>query len=86
MPTELRLSPGAPAAPVPPRRGPPEAEVGRGRRRLSVVWLVPLVAAAIGVGLALLMRHMSRGVRLLVQTGLLLAWSMPVVAPGVAVP
>ncbi len=28
----------------------------------------------IGVGLALLMRHMSRGVRLLVQTGLLLAW------------
>ena len=35
---------------------------------------------AIGVGLALLMRHMSRGVRLLVQTGLLLAWAMPVVA------
>jgi N,N'-diacetylchitobiose transport system permease protein len=34
----------------------------------------------IGVGLALLMRHMSRGVRLLVQTGLLLAWAMPVVA------
>lgn len=35
---------------------------------------------ALGVGLALLMRHMSRGVRLLVQTGLLLAWAMPVVA------
>lgn len=34
----------------------------------------------IGVGLALLMRHMTRGVRLLVQTGLLLAWAMPVVA------
>jgi N,N'-diacetylchitobiose transport system permease protein len=34
----------------------------------------------IGVGLALLMRHMSKGVRLLLQTGLLLAWAMPVVA------
>jgi len=34
----------------------------------------------IGVGLALLMRHMAKGVRLLVQTGLLLAWAMPVVA------
>ena len=34
----------------------------------------------IGVGLALLMRHMARGVRLLVQAGLLLAWAMPVVA------
>jgi N,N'-diacetylchitobiose transport system permease protein len=34
----------------------------------------------IGVGLALLMRHMATGVRLLVQTGLLLAWAMPVVA------
>jgi N,N'-diacetylchitobiose transport system permease protein len=34
----------------------------------------------IGVGLALLMRHMSRSVRILVQTGLLLAWAMPVVA------
>src|SRR5689334_3590074 len=52
MSTELRLSPAAPAAPVPPRRGPPEAEVGRGRRRLSVVWLVPLVAAAIAIWLA----------------------------------
>jgi N,N'-diacetylchitobiose transport system permease protein len=34
----------------------------------------------IGVGLALVMRAMSRGVRLLAQTGLLLAWAMPVVA------
>jgi N,N'-diacetylchitobiose transport system permease protein len=34
----------------------------------------------IGVGLALLMRHMSTWVRILVQTGLLLAWAMPVVA------
>lgn len=38
------------------------------------------VTMLVGVGLALLMRHMSRGVRLLVQTGLLLAWAMPVVA------
>jgi len=52
MTTELRLSPGAPAAPVPPRRGPREAAVERGRRRLSVVWLVPLVAAAIAAWLA----------------------------------
>src|SRR3954471_16546534 len=52
MTTELRLSPGAPAAPVPPRRGLPEAEVKRGRRRFSVVWLVPLVAAVIAVWLA----------------------------------
>lgn len=35
---------------------------------------------SIGAGLALLMRHMSRPVRLLVQSGLLLAWAMPVVA------
>lgn len=39
-----------------------------------------VVTMAIGVGLALLMRHMSKGVRILVQTGLLLAWAMPVVA------
>src|SRR3954454_6660477 len=52
MSTELRLSPGAPAPPVPPRRGPQEPAVKRGRRRLSVVWLVPLVAAAIAVWLA----------------------------------
>src|SRR3954447_9912955 len=53
MTTELRLSPGAPAAPpVPPRRGPQEPAVERGRRRFSVVWLVPLVAAAIAIWLA----------------------------------
>src|SRR3954453_15016040 len=52
MTTELRLSPGAPAAPVPPRRGPQEAAVKRGRRRFSVVWLVPLVAAAVAAWLA----------------------------------
>lgn len=34
----------------------------------------------LGVGLALVMRVMSRPVRLLAQTGLLLAWAMPVVA------
>lgn len=34
----------------------------------------------LGVGLALLMQKMSRPVRLLVQTGLLLAWAMPVLA------
>lgn len=34
----------------------------------------------LGVGLALVMRAMSRPVRLLTQTGLLLAWAMPVVA------
>src|SRR3954454_2123748 len=52
MSTELRLSPGAPAGAAPPRRGPPEAAVKRGRRRFSVVWLVPLVAAVIAVWLA----------------------------------
>src|SRR4051794_28257022 len=52
MPTELRLSPGAPAPPVPPRRGPREPAVERVRRRFSVVWLVPLVAAAVAVWLA----------------------------------
>jgi len=35
---------------------------------------------ALGIGLALLMRHMAKPIRLLVQTGLLLAWAMPVVA------
>lgn len=38
------------------------------------------VTMVIGVGLALAMRHMARAVRLVVQTGLLLAWAMPVVA------
>src|SRR6478752_4837453 len=35
---------------------------------------------AIGVSLALLMRHMAKPVRILLQSGLLLAWAMPVVA------
>ncbi len=38
------------------------------------------LTVVLGVGLALVMRAMSRGVRLLAQTGLLLAWAMPVVA------
>src|SRR4051794_7911963 len=52
MPPGPRLSPGARAPPVPPRRGPREPAVKRGRRRFSVVWLVPLVAAAIAAWLA----------------------------------
>jgi N,N'-diacetylchitobiose transport system permease protein len=38
------------------------------------------VTMLLGVGLALVMRVMSRPVRLLAQTGLLLAWAMPLVA------
>lgn len=38
------------------------------------------VTMVLGVGLALVMRAMSTPVRLLTQTGLLLAWAMPVVA------
>jgi N,N'-diacetylchitobiose transport system permease protein len=38
------------------------------------------VTMLVGVGLALVMQAMSRPVRLLAQTGLLLAWAMPVVA------
>ena len=38
------------------------------------------VTMLVGVGLALVMQSMSRPVRLLAQTGLLLAWAMPVVA------
>ncbi len=38
------------------------------------------VTMTIGVGLALLMRHMAKPVRILLQSGLLLAWAMPVVA------
>jgi len=49
--------------------------------RSLVFCLVNAVATmVVGVGLALLMRHMAKGVRLLLQTGLLLAWAMPVVA------
>jgi N,N'-diacetylchitobiose transport system permease protein len=49
-------------------------------RSIAFCLVNAVLTMAIGVGLALLMRHMSRGVRLLVQTGLLLAWAMPVVA------
>lgn len=38
------------------------------------------VTLAIGVGLALLMQHMAKPVRILLQSGMLLAWAMPVVA------
>ncbi|TGN64256.1 sugar ABC transporter permease [Nocardioides eburneiflavus] len=38
------------------------------------------VTMLLGIGLALVMRAMSKPVRLLTQTGLLLAWAMPVVA------
>lgn len=39
-----------------------------------------VVTMAIGVGLALLMRHMWTWVRIAVQSALLLSWAMPVVA------
>lgn len=49
--------------------------------RSLVFCLVNAVATmAIGVGLALLMRHMAKTIRIMLQTGLLLAWAMPVVA------
>ncbi|MCW2766806.1 MAG: sugar transporter permease [Nocardioides sp.] len=38
------------------------------------------VTLALGVGVALLMRQMSKPIRILVQSGLLLAWAMPVIA------
>ena len=38
------------------------------------------ITMAIGVGIALLLDKMSKPVRLLVQSGLLLAWAMPVLA------
>ena len=49
-------------------------------RSLVFCFVNAALTMAIGVGLALLMRHMAKGVRLLLQTGLLLAWAMPVVA------
>ena len=43
--------------------------------------LVNAVATmAVGVSLALLMQHMSKPIRILLQSGLLIAWAMPVVA------
>ena len=48
--------------------------------RSLVFCLVNAVATmVVGVGLALLMRQMAKGVRILVQSGLLLAWAMPAV-------
>jgi N,N'-diacetylchitobiose transport system permease protein len=38
------------------------------------------ITMVLGIAVALVMRQMSRPVRLLVQTGLLLAWAMPIVA------
>ena len=48
----------------------------------SLVFCLVNAAAtmAIGVGLALLMRHMAKSIRIMLQTGLLLSWAMPVVA------
>ena len=64
-----------------PRRSLADGYLWRVTLRSIVFCLVnAALTMPIGVGLALLMRHMSRGVRLLVQTGLLLAWAMPVVA------
>jgi len=49
-------------------------------RSLVFCFVNAAATMAVGVGLALLMRHMSKPVRILLQTGLLLAWAMPVVA------
>jgi N,N'-diacetylchitobiose transport system permease protein len=58
-----------------------DAYLWRVTLRSLVFCLVNAAATmAIGIGLALLMRHMARSVRVLLQTGLLLAWAMPVVA------
>ena len=48
----------------------------------SLVFCLVNAAATmvIGVGLALLMRHMAKPIRIMLQTGLLLSWAMPVVA------
>ncbi|MCW2739492.1 sugar ABC transporter permease [Nocardioides sp.] len=58
-----------------------DAYLWRVTARTVVFCLVnAVVTMALGVGLALVMRAMSTWVRLLTQTGLLLAWAMPVVA------
>jgi N,N'-diacetylchitobiose transport system permease protein len=49
-------------------------------RSLAFCLVNAVLTMALGIGLALLMRHMAKPVRLLVQSGLLLAWAMPVVA------
>jgi len=58
-----------------------DAYLWRVTARTVVFCLVnAVVTMGLGVGLALVMRAMSTPVRLLTQTGLLLAWAMPVVA------
>ncbi|NYE35245.1 N,N'-diacetylchitobiose transport system permease protein [Nocardioides cavernae] len=58
-----------------------DAYLWRVTLRTIVFCLVNAAATMVlGVGLALVMRAMSTPVRLLAQTGLLLAWAMPVVA------
>jgi N,N'-diacetylchitobiose transport system permease protein len=48
----------------------------------SVIFCIVTAAATmvIGIGLAVLMRYISRGARITLQIALLLAWAMPVVA------
>ncbi len=49
-------------------------------RSVAFCFACAALTMVLGVGLALLMRLMSGPVRLLVQSGLLLAWAMPVLA------
>jgi N,N'-diacetylchitobiose transport system permease protein len=49
-------------------------------RSLLFCFVNAATTLVVGVGLALLMQHMSKAIRVLVQSGLLLAWAMPVVA------
>jgi N,N'-diacetylchitobiose transport system permease protein len=49
-------------------------------RSVLFCFVCAAVTMVLGVGVALLLRLMSRPVRLLVQTSLLLAWAMPVLA------
>jgi N,N'-diacetylchitobiose transport system permease protein len=49
-------------------------------RSLAFCLVVASLTLVLGMGIALLMTKMSRPVRLLAQTGLLLAWAMPVLA------
>ena len=62
-------------------RWSPTATCGRSCSASLAFCLVnAALTMALGIGIALLMRLMSGPVRLLVQTGLLLAWAMPVLA------
>jgi N,N'-diacetylchitobiose transport system permease protein len=49
-------------------------------RSLAFCLVNAAVTMVLGVGVALLLRQMSKPMRLLVQSGLLLAWAMPVIA------